>query len=58
VRLGDQLLGFGQITVEFGLRQPDGHGQRYQSWLHAVVQIPLDAVPLGLRRRHRTPAGI
>ncbi len=58
VRLGDQLLGRGQVGVELGLRQPDGHGQRHQSRLHAVVQIAFDAVALGLRRRHRALPGI
>ena len=54
VRLGDQRLGCRRIGVELRLRQPDGHGQRHQSRLHAVVQVALDAVTLVLRRGHRT----
>ena len=58
MRLGDQLLRFRQVIVELGLCQPDGHGQRHQPRLHAVVQVPLDAVPLDLRRGHCALAGI
>ena len=51
-------LGCRQVSVELGLRQTDRHGQRHQPRLHAVVQVPLDAVPLGLRRRHRALPGV
>ena len=46
---GDQCLRRGQVVVEFGLGQPDGHRQRNQPRLHAVMQVALDAVAFGLR---------
>ena len=47
------FLACGQVGVELGLGQSDRHGQRDQPGLDAVVQVAFDAMPLGLRRRHR-----
>ena len=58
MRLADQLLGFGQVGVELGLREADRHRQRHQPRLHAVVQVAFDAVPFGLRRGHRPLPGV
>jgi hypothetical protein len=53
VGLGDQLARLREVGVEFGLREADRHRQRDQSGLDAVVQVALDAMPLGLGGRHR-----
>ncbi len=58
-RLGLLVSFIHQLTGPFGLgieplpRPPQVHGQRHQSLLGSVVQVPLDPMPLSLRTTDR-----
>ena len=46
VRLAHEVGGAVGIRADRQLRHPEGHGEADQTWLHTVVEIPLDAQPL------------
>ncbi len=46
----DQPLGAGRVRVPLVAGPTEVHGQGHQSLLRAVVQVPLDALPLDLDR--------
>ena len=50
MRVGEDRVGPSGIGAELALRQPEREGERDEPLLRAVVQVPLEAPPLGVAR--------